>query len=123
MDYMSELIAFQNDVFRNKMSRYIDVSHNKIVPGLRTSCFGINKLSIDTQLLIYNLIGRFDDFNDIHDTRGWHEKGVITFPKTNFNIIWTIDYYDENYRTLIDNPVKENKPVRRVLTTVFDPLL
>ena len=123
MDYMSELIAFQNDVFRNKMSIFTDVNNSKIAPGLRVFSFGINQLTMTEQVLILNIVKDFEDFNEVHDPRGWHENGVIAVPQVNCNVIWTIDYYDENYRTLIENPVTEKKPVKRVLTTVLGPLL
>jgi hypothetical protein len=118
MSYQDELIALQNDIFRRSLSV---ISENKVtglVNGLSVASPAIQKLTLPEKVDINQQLWEYNNFNVQNDPRGWHEQGrFFSFHQLRY-VDWTIDYYDENYRTIIDNPLQSNT-CKRVMTIML----
>jgi hypothetical protein len=110
----SKLIAQQNDQFRKNFGSQI--SDDQEIKGKYCVTQGISELPLPEQFLITLKIREFDDFNENNDPYGEHDYGK--FKHNADDIMWKIDYYDENYEYGSEDPSDLSK-TRRVLTAMM----
>ena len=112
----AKLIAQQNDMFRQNFGMSLQDYIEGTPSGKYSITSGIQSLGFIAQSKINNQVRNFDDFNKDNDPHGEHDFG-----KFNFNgqdILWKIDYYDNNYEYGSEDPNDLSKTCR-VLTVML----
>ncbi len=98
----TEMIRKLNDDFRTSF-----------VGGKIMLTIGIRAKSDIEQTKILERVLNFHDFNHSNDPYGEHDMGQ--FAHNGEKIIWKIDYYDQSYRYMSENPA-DPTITNRVLT-------
>ena len=101
----TEMIRKLNDAFRTSFKG------GKVMLTL-----GIRAKSDIEQTEILERVLNFHDFTKSNDPYGEHDMG--RFDHNGEKIIWKIDYYDQNYRYMSENPADPNKTTR--VLTIMD---
>ena len=112
----SKQIANYNDAFRKDILN--PNPYDLKIPGIYSFSEGLSNLPMPEQRAIMVKVHDFDDFNGENDPHGEHDFGRFQFGENSQDIIWKIDYYNENYKYGSEDPANLSK-TRRVLTTML----
>jgi hypothetical protein len=112
MTNKAELIANQNDLFRKSIGLPIPNRPK----GRYVLTQGISALDELTQTETIYRVRHFDNFDEDNNPHGERDLGKL---RVNiYDILWKIDYYDENYHYGSEDPSDLSK-TRRVLTIML----
>lgn len=116
----TKLIAYLNDQFREGQSLFIRLGAPKIDTGKYVESDGIRELKSMQQLGIFAKTRDFGRYKDNVFLNKEHDKGQFYFDEIDRDIIWSIDYYDNEYRYPSQDPTDLSK-TKRVITVMFAP--
>jgi len=114
MTNKAKLIAQQNDVFRQNITK--KVSPDCPIQGKYVFTQGIKTIDIFNRFEIILKVQEFNDFNENNDPHEEHDLGK--FNHNGHDILWKIDYYDPDYLYGSEDPSDPSK-TKRVLTTML----
>jgi hypothetical protein len=91
-DEKAKQIAELNDRFRLRFNMPF-LEKTLAVPGDIVASRGVMALPSAVQVVIWEKVRRFDDFNDDNDPHGEYDFGMFRVDGANEKIFWKIDYY------------------------------
>jgi len=107
-------LAALNDAFRSQLGV---PSFGVSVPGRYVFTAGIEALSPEAQIDLWQKVREFDTFTEDNDPYGEHDFGSIDHPEAG-RVFWKIDYYDPTYTKGSENPCDLTRTAR-VLTVML----
>lgn len=115
MDDTAEIIAKQNDLFRQNLGSIFPPSR---VLGKYMMSQGVSTLSGEDQLDIILKVRSYDDFTEDNNPHGERDMGRFQLERSKQDILWKIDYYDAHYLYGSEDPA-DLIHTRRVLTVML----